>query len=284
MVKRDKNQKKDVIKKKRRFGIFRTILFIFFLSVFLFSLYKIIEIKWEDIKSKNQFDKLRDQIEEPKKKIHKESIKERLKKLHKENSDLIAWLKIDGTSINYPIMNTKKDPEFYLRRGFNKKYLVSGTPFIGGGIGVDNNSFIIYSHNMKNKTLFGSLEDYKNKSYLRSNRYIKLYTFDEKRKYEIIGAFYTDIESDNSFNYYDYVGNISDEKMNEFINKLNEVTLHDKVDNIKMDLINKKATNTTNEIKKDAEKNIYDMNIIMLSTCSNYAKEGRFVVVGKLIK
>ena len=66
--------------------------------------------------------------------------------LYEQNNDLIGWIKIDGTNINYPVMLG----EYYLKHNFKKQYSDYGVPFVIGGI-TDNT--IIYGHNMKTKTM-----------------------------------------------------------------------------------------------------------------------------------
>ena len=68
-----------------------------------------------------------------------------------KNKDCVGWLKVANTDIDYPVMLTKQNPEFYLRRDFNKEYSYMGTPFMDANcnIGISKN-LIIYGHNMKN--------------------------------------------------------------------------------------------------------------------------------------
>ena len=49
---------------------------------------------------------------------------------HKQNSDFVGWISLEGTSLDYPIMQTIDAPEYYLRRDFNKNYSLAGTPFL----------------------------------------------------------------------------------------------------------------------------------------------------------
>ena len=49
---------------------------------------------------------------------------------HKQNSDFVGWISLDGTSLDYPIMQNIDAPEYYLRRDFNKNYSLAGTPFL----------------------------------------------------------------------------------------------------------------------------------------------------------
>ena len=83
-----------------------------------------------------------------------------------ENSDIIGWIYCPDTPINYPVVKGK-DNNQYLRTDLKGKYLVSGTIFAdyrNGNVGEDSN-YIVYGHNMKNSTMFGTLVKYKEQSY-----------------------------------------------------------------------------------------------------------------------
>lgn len=88
-----------------------------------------------------------------------------LKSLHDINSDLIGWLKIENTELNYPVVKSKIK-NFYLRKDFYKKYSSYGTPFLASECNENSNNLVIYGHHMKNRKMFGCLEDYKRKRIL----------------------------------------------------------------------------------------------------------------------
>ena len=86
--------------------------------------------------------------------------------LKQENNDIVGWIYCPDTPINYPVVKGK-DNNQYLRTDLKGKYLVSGTIFTdyrNGEIGEDHN-YIVYGHNMKNATMFGTLVKYKEQSY-----------------------------------------------------------------------------------------------------------------------
>ena len=90
--------------------------------------------------------------------------------LTQENSDIVGWIYCPDTPINYPVVRGK-DNNQYLRADLNGKYLVSGTIFAdyrNGEVGADPN-YIVYGHNMKNATMFGTLVKYKEQSYYDSH-------------------------------------------------------------------------------------------------------------------
>lgn len=99
------------------------------------------------------------------------------KELYEENNKLYGWLRIDGTNIDYPVMYSPDEPQFYLHKNFNKEDSFSGTPFI---LVPDTNNIIIYGHNMKNKTMFSALRNYKDMKFWKKNPYIEFDTLYKK--------------------------------------------------------------------------------------------------------
>ena len=178
----------------------------------------------------------------------------------KLNPDCVGWLRIPGTKVDYPVMHTPEDMQYYLRRDFYGNDSVSGTPFIGDRCDVNSRSMIIYGHNMKNGTMFGQLDRYSAESFWREHPVIELGTAGEQREYEIFGAFYTSLAAGaaQEFPYYEYVGELSEEVFQEFMEQLSRVRCYD--------------TGIEPE---------YGDQIVMLSTCSYHTEEGRFVVVGR---
>lgn len=90
--------------------------------------------------------------------------------LKQENNDIIGWIYCPDTPINYPVVKGK-DNNQYLRADLKGKYLVSGTIFAdyrNNEVGEDKN-YIVYGHNMKNSTMFGTLVKYKDQTYYDSH-------------------------------------------------------------------------------------------------------------------
>lgn len=79
--------------------------------------------------------------------------------LFAQNSDCVGWLCIPDTVVDYPVMHTPENPQKYLRRNFYGEYSQSGTPFLDSRCGMDSDNLIIYGHNMRNDTMFGSLQN-----------------------------------------------------------------------------------------------------------------------------
>ena len=185
-----------------------------------------------------------------------------LTELYAKNNDLIGWIKIDNTSLNYPVMQTKDRPEYYLQRNFNKEYSSYGTPFLAEEWNLDTSeNLIVYGHHMKNSKMFGILENYKKKQYYDNHKIIKFYTLDgEIKKYEIFAVFKTKLYESNTFKYYQNIELDSQEEYSEFIKKCCSMSFYN-----------------TGIIPNYKEK------LITLSTCEYSAQNSRLVVVAKQI-
>ena len=96
-----------------------------------------------------------------------------------QNPDTVGWIKVDGTKVNYPVVQAD-DNDYYLTHAFNKNENIAG--WVYADFRDDFTEFgkntIIYGHNMNNKTMFGSVPSMLNNSYLANsnNYYIKIST------------------------------------------------------------------------------------------------------------
>lgn len=176
------------------------------------------------------------------------------------NTDMIGWIKIEDTNIDYPVMQTKNKLNYCLRRNFYKEYSYYGTPYMQENCDIDkSDNLIIYGHHIKNNQMFGILEKYKSKDFYNDHRIIKFITEDKILEYEIIYIFKT--SATKGFEYYKYIDFNDESEFNTFNNKCKELAFY----------------NT--EITSD-----YGDKFITLSTCDYSQENGRIVVVAKNIK
>jgi len=85
------------------------------------------------------------------------------------NSDFTGWLCVPNTLINYPVMATPHDPEFYLHQVFDMTDSHSGTQFLADGCDIDSDCVIIYGHNMNDNSMFGTLDSYRSRDFWEQN-------------------------------------------------------------------------------------------------------------------
>ncbi len=181
--------------------------------------------------------------------------------LYAQNSDFMGWLRIDGTSIDYPVMQLKDDPDFYLKHNFSKEYSCFGIPYMQENCGLSSDNIIIYGHNIKSKSMFNELTEYKNKDFYTAHKYITFDTLDEQRSYEVIAVFKTVAYSGSGFQYYDFVNANTDDEFNDYVAKCKALSFYN--------------TGVTAE---------YGDKLLTLSTCEYSQENGRLAVVAKLIE
>ena len=125
-------------------------------------------------------------------------------------ADSAAWVKVDDTRIDYPVMYTPEDPEYYLHRNVEGKRSKAGTPFYGeGSLPEEGNSNIIYGHHMRDGSMFASLLNFDKKAFGTSHK-VELTTVEGTKKYTTLGAFYMDLpEGGSPYEYWNNVGKLS---------------------------------------------------------------------------
>ncbi len=190
-----------------------------------------------------------------------EDILAKYKKLYLQNEDMVGWIAIDGTGINYPVMQSRNNPNFYLKHSFEKEYSDLGVPYIQEDCDIPtSDNLIIYGHHIKGGRMFGALEDYKSKSFYEKHKSIQFDTLTEQAEYEIIAVFKTVAYSSEGYRYYDFVHAENEKEFDAYVGKCKELALYD--------------TGVTAE---------YGDKLITLSTCEYSAQNGRLVVVAKKV-
>ena len=179
-----------------------------------------------------------------------------------QNCDMVGWVSVADTNINYPVMQTPDNPNFYLKHGFDKTYSDYGCPYIQENCDVKtpSDNLVIYGHHMKNGTMFSDLTKFEDKSFWESHKTITFNTLTDKQEYEVVAVFKTVAYSQEGFRYYDFVNADTAEDFDGYIAKCKELALFDTGINAQ-----------------------YGDKLITLSTCEYSQNNGRLAVVAKLI-
>ena len=126
-------------------------------------------------------------------------VKVDLASLQKINSETAAWVRFDHPKqicVNYPVMACGSD-EKYLHHNIYGKYSYPGVLFLSKDNSTDLSDYsqIIYGHNMRNGTMFGTLKRLKDKRIYKKNQYFTIYTIDMAYRYRIFSVFATKVGS-----------------------------------------------------------------------------------------
>ena len=200
--------------------------------------------------------------EEAKKEKEQEKKERMLKvgKLQEINSDIVGWIEIEGTNINYPVLQGK-DNNYYLDHNYKKQKTEKGSIFLDKSYDWDikSNNLIIYGHNLVNGQMFKDLLKYAKEDFYKKHKAIRFTTEKEDKEYEIISAFKSKVynqKEKNAFRYYDFINSKSEKEYNNFVKQAKEASLYD----------------TKNTAK-------YGDELITLITCAYHVDDGRFVVI-----
>lgn len=187
---------------------------------------------------------------------------EKYAEVYEQNTDLVGWIRIDGTNINYPVMQTIDSPNFYLKHGFNKQYSDYGVPYVQENctLGISDNT-IIYGHHMSNGSMFADLCKYESEDFYREHKTIRFDTLSGFGEYEIVTVFKTVAYSEAGFKYYHFVDAEDEAAFYAFLSECKAHSLYD-----------------------TGVSASYGDKLITLSTCEYSRTNGRMVVVAKKIE
>lgn len=182
--------------------------------------------------------------------------------LHEMNSDMVAWITIPGTRVDYPVMQTPDRPNFYLERNFNKSRSAQGCLYAREECDLlkPSDNITIYGHNMLNGSMFAALHEYIDKEKWDENNLIFFDTLYECHVYEIFAVFKTSASLDYGFRYHQLIDAESEEAFDAFIAECKQLAFYD--------------TGITPE---------YGDKLICLSTCEYTLANGRLVVAARRI-
>lgn len=110
------------------------------------------------------------------------------------NEDIIAWIEIEGTNINYPILKAKD--VYYLKHSFDKKYNSNGSIFTTNLSPFKDEETVVYGHNMRNGSMFSNLGNYMDKDFLYSHIKFKIYTPNGDYEASIFSVYSIGIETE----------------------------------------------------------------------------------------
>ena len=183
------NKKK---KKRKTKNIIIPILLLIFISIMIFTGIKIFNWLKENKDSNDIIEDIQDSISIDDNTDTVDKYNVDFDSLKQKNSDTIAWLKVNGTSIEYPVVKTTNN-DFYMTHSFDKSYYSAGWIFMdykNKFDGTDNN-MVIYAHNRRDGSLFGTLKNILTEEWQNSeeNFTIPFITENEKAEYQVFSVY-----------------------------------------------------------------------------------------------
>jgi len=190
------------------------------------------------------------------------------KALHAANPDIVGWVSVEGTKIDFPVMQTGEDnPEYYLNHDFLHNESRNGVPFVDVrcDVSVRNTNLLIYGHNINNREMFGLLHNYTERGFWQKHPVFKFDLLNREAEYEIVSVFKArrpkDAKIRVDFKYYEYMDLSEIEIFNEFVARIKRAAIYN--------------TGVTP---------VWGDELVMLSTCSYHIEAGTLVMVGRRIR
>ena len=183
---------------------------------------------------------------------------------YEQNNDMVGWIEVPGTKVNYPVMQTPNNKDYYLKRDFNHNWSDWGCIYAREACDINkpSDNIVLYGHHMADGSMFAQLETrYKRKSFWEEHQYLTFDTLYEHHTYQIIACFRTSANVGQGFPYHQFNDAATEEEFNAFIAEVKRLSLYD--------------TGLTAE---------YGDKLLTLSTCEYTLPNGRFVVVAKRIE
>ena len=192
------------------------------------------------------------------------SVQPSSRNLYLENADMVGWIQIEGTGIDYPVMQTPADPNYYLKHDFEKNYTDYGCPFMQADCDAlaRSDNLIIYGHNMKDGSMFADLAKYRSKDFWQAHKTVWFDTALGSCAYEIFAVIHTTVQADtaDAFPFYRFVDAAAPEDFAAYVSACKARALYD--------------TGISAQ---------YGDKLLTLSTCDNITDNGRWLVIAKRI-
>ena len=178
-----------------------------------------------------------------------------------QNKDFVGWIFIEGTRVNYPVLQRMDSKNYYLRRSFDGKYSYYGVPYAFEKATFEEaDNFVIFGHHMDNGSMFSDLANYVSWQFYEEHKYIQFDTIDAYGRYEVIAVVKTVAGGADEFEYHEFAKAQTPEEFDAFVAECKERSLYP---------IETTAT--------------YGDKLLTLSTCEYSVENGRLAVIAKKI-
>lgn len=185
-----------------------------------------------------------------------------------QNSDIIGWIQVDDTGIDYPVLQSNSsDPNYYLYRDYLKNDTKYGSVFLDSAAQIfDQNTssqnLVLYGHNMNDGSMFAPVLKYGDLDFYRNHAVFRFDLSDRPGAWKVISVFKTNVQ-EHQGSVFPYTQHIfaSDEKFLDFVQQVRVRSL----------------------IETDVTVNENDQ-LLTLSTCSYEFDDARTVLVARRVR
>jgi len=223
-------------------GTLRSFIIVVLVGIIIFSAWNIIKIQMDYKEGNDIYENARKEFMTEVEEVSAGEEKEipldkriNFSKLKEANEDIIGWINIPGTTVDYPLLINVRSNDDYIYTTYDRKYSAFGSIFVDyrNNRGFIDENTVIYGHNMQNGAMFGHLMKFGKADFVDSNRYVYILTENGVEVYEIYSAYRTlansssyDFRFDTESGYQNFINMTV---RNSVINNDVEVGLSDKI-------------------------------------------------------
>lgn len=179
------------------------------------------------------------------------------------NPDMVGWIKIPGTKVNYPVLQNMDEINYYLKRDFYGQSARHGSIYAHemADFNAPSDNITLYGHNMADGTMFAGLHAYEDPEFYKEHPYILFDTLTSHQIYKIVAVFYTTDDPIKGFPYHEFTDG-DEHEFNLFVEECKSLSMYD-----------------------TGVNPVYGNKLLTLSTCDHdiFDDHGRFVVVAMKI-
>ena len=252
--------------------VIRKIIFLIALIVFVSMLCIVVPYYIEPFFNASLTDDLRGKLKSDNSSYSSSVMNPKFAELYAENNDLVGWITVDGTNINYPVVRTDKmkgSDDYYLRTDFKHNYSRYGTIYADRknnlGYMTESKNITLYGHNMKDdSTMFSQLLHYRDLDYYKQHPTFTFDTLYRDGKWKIFSVMITNADPNEDNGYvFDYrkTDFTSDEQFLYWVNECKK----------------RSVINTGVQVDKSDE-------ILTLQTCTYEFNDARFIVIARRVR
>jgi len=179
------------------------------------------------------------------------------KQIYDINNDTVGWITMPGIKVNYPVVQTPNDPDYYLDHDFYKRRSDWGAIYAEEACDINrpSDNIILYGHHMKDGSMFASLLKFQQKEFWETHQKFVFDTLYERHQYRIWAVFKITGDANNGFPYHQFIYAATQKDFDDFVSTAKSLSFYD--------------TGITPE---------YGDYLLTLSTCEYTLENGRFVV------
>lgn len=181
-------------------------------------------------------------------------------KAYERNPDMIGWMKMEGTKINYPVMYAPEKKDYYLHRNFDRESSAHGCFYVREACDPlrPSDNVTIYGHNMRDGSMMAALHKLESRDFWEDHPILTFDTLEGHYEYEIFSVFVTSATENKGFPYHLFVDAMNEAQFDQYVQTCKDLALYD--------------TGITPE---------YGDKLITLSTCDYTVENGRLVAVAR---